>query len=120
MPKELLNMYMKRVIDRCREVAPHILAESIELPHDPDYWLRCDSPICGCFVGSLAYAFALELGSELSSTSGIAIEINGEDPEMYVAQMLGLDSGVVELAGMWCKTRPRDALAVDYTLDLLQ
>ena len=120
----MLDTNMQQVINRCREKAPHVLAESIGLTHDPEHWLQIDGdmPFCGCFIGSLAYVFSLEANVSLRPQYnwGDNVTVGRLEPFSYVARKLSLGSYVIKEAGYWCDNQQADREAVRYAKKVLR
>ena len=129
-----LDPTMKALIDRAAAKRPNALAESLNLPHVPEayFTVRDDDvvPFCGCFVGSLAIALAMEDGDDVTEydendlrapalSFGRAGRAKCEVYE-YLADKLATAVDAVDDAGFWCRTVPRDRAAVTYARRVLR
>jgi len=123
---------MRGLIYAVADVAPDVLAGAISRPHTPERWTTIEGdelhhdclPYCGCFIGSLAIAWAERDGDDFGYPGGywgIWFGAGGDSAFDYVRQKLYALDWVCDpwCAGIVCTTDTEDAAAVEYALDVL-
>lgn len=103
----------KRTIRRLVKRNKAVAQATCDIPHLPERWLRQGSkdelPYCGCFIGTYAWMQECARGKEILSW----------DVTRLVADHTGISEDSIEAFGIWCTTKPKDRLAVEYTRELL-